>query len=304
MKISSAQRSTIDSKETDPLIRVALLVEYVGSFFHGSQFQPKFTTVQGVLQNTLVRLNLKTSAVSFASRTDTNVHAVGQVAHFDLRASQLQHIPDLCSALNALLPETISVRQVHIDTGLEFNSRREAKAKWYRYSIYNDSTRSAWASRQASTFCRSPLNLPAMDQAARLLVGSFDFTSFKDSRTSERNNFCLVHHAKLTQNGNFITFDIVANRFLYKMVRNITGQLVAIGSTKHSLTPETILDVLAQCDRRQAAETAKPDGLTLMAIHYDQPFNFFETDSAVQTIQTLLKPMESLQNENLFRKAS
>ncbi len=287
-------------------IRVALLVEYCGKDFRGSQFQPAQPTVQHVMQEALSRLNLKTSAVSFAGRTDTGVNAQGQVAHFDVALSALDNIPHLPAALNAVLPDTVAVRDARINTGLHFNSRRDADCKWYRYTIHNAPTRSVWASRAASMHHRLPLDAKRMNQAAKLLIGTHDFQSFKDSDNEMTNNTCHVRYAHIARNDDFITFDIVADRFLYKMVRNLAGQLMTIGHAENPLPSESILDVMHERNRTKAAFTARPEGLALMAIQYKSPFNFFEKDAHVRQLQQILKQteMESLQNENLFRKAS
>jgi tRNA pseudouridine38-40 synthase len=291
-------------------MRVALLVEYCGRPFSGSQFQPNRPTVQSTVQHALRQLNVKASAVTFAGRTDAGVHALGQVAHFDAQRDAFKHIGRLDSALNAVLPETVSVRSVHLDAGFDFHSRRDALCRWYRYTIYNGSARSVWASRRGAAHYHKPLDADLMQQAAQLILGSHDFSSFKDSDTDVTNNVCDILYAQVFRDADFVVFDIVADRFLYKMVRNLTGQLMAIGQTDNPLPPETILDVLAKRDRRQAAATASPEGLTLMAIRYKPPFHFFAQDPTVRQLETLISSritqtrMESPQNEKLFRKAS
>jgi tRNA pseudouridine38-40 synthase len=294
----------VQPEENDGTIRVALLVEYCGTSFHGSQFQPELPTIQGALQDALKRLNLETSAVTFAGRTDTGVHAVGQVAHFDVPEDGLRQVPDLVLALNAVLPATVAVRASRLDVGRPFHSRREAVAKWYRYKIYNSSHRSAWASQMPAAHYHYRLDETLMNQAAQLILGEHEFTSFKDSGSVVTSDICCIQHAKVVRDGDFIILDVAANRFLYKMVRNIVGQLMLIGNANNPHPPEAILKVLAERDRRKAARSASPEGLTLMAVQYKSPFNFFEKDVYVQQFKNILKSMESLQNENLFRKAS
>jgi tRNA pseudouridine38-40 synthase len=291
-------------EENDPTIRVALLVEYCGLDFRGSQFQLGQPTVQDSLQRALKQLNLKTSAVSFASRTDAGVHALGQVAHFDISLDALANVPNLASALNAVLPESIAVRDVQHGVGRLFHSRRDAAAKWYRYKIYNSVNRSVWAQQNGATLYRAALDADLMNQAARLLLGEHEFTSFKDLGSNVVNDFCRLLHANVSRDGEFIILDVAANRFLYKMVRNIVGQLMVIGKASNLQPPETILKVLSERDRRKASQAAPAEGLALMAVHYIAPFNLFEKDVYVQQFKNILKPMESLQNENLFRKAS
>jgi tRNA pseudouridine38-40 synthase len=304
MTDATVQMNRHQPEENDPTIRVALLVEYCGQSFYGSQFQPERPTVQSAMQEAFSRLSLQTSAVSFAGRTDAGVHAKGQVAHVDVALDGLANIPHLPAAMNAVLPDSISIRTAHLDTGREFNSRREAACKWYRYVIYNAPHRSVWASRQGSVHCKKPLDAAVMHLAAQELLGAHHFGSFKDSDTAVTNDICTVYHANVARDGDFVIFDIAADRFLYKMVRNIVGQLIAIGTVDKPLAPDTMRTVLERQDRRQAAATARPEGLSLMAILYKPPFNYFEEDVYVQQLKTILKPMESPHHENLFRKAS
>jgi tRNA pseudouridine38-40 synthase len=292
---------SIEEDDNQSWLRVALLVEYCGTSFQGSQFQPNRLTVQSTFQDALRKLNLETSAVSFAGRTDAGVHANGQVAHVDIAA--VDNVPDLAKALNALLPDSVSVRSVWLQAGRSFNSRRDAWCKWYRYRIYNAANRSVWAQNTASTQYAPALDASRMQEAASLLLGRQNFCSFKSSDTDVVDDFCRVLHASVSQEGDFINFDIVADRFLYKMVRNIAGQLIAIG--KSSVSPASILDVLANRDRRVAAATAPAEGLTLMAVLYPSQFNFFAQDSNVRQLEAMLNPTKmELSYEDLFRKAS
>jgi tRNA pseudouridine38-40 synthase len=305
MTDATVQSQSFQPEETDSTIRIALLVEYCGHNFFGSQFQPNRPTIQSEVEEALKQLGLKTSAVSFAGRTDSGVNALGQVAHFDIAAEALRNIPFLPAALNAKLPDSIAVRASHFNVSPNFHSRREAQYKWYRYRIYNSRTRSALMGPHAAHYPQ-PLDVERMNQAAQLLLGSHDFKSFKDSDTVVTNDICDIKYIKIAKDGDFINFDVAADRFLYKMVRNMVGQLLLIGNVEAPQSPASILEVLAQRDRRSAAATARPEGLCLMAIVYPTPFNYFELDSRVQQLNHLLKlnQMESLQNENLFRKAS
>jgi tRNA pseudouridine38-40 synthase len=295
-----------ESDKAMATIRVALLVEYCGRNFHGSQFQPHRATVQSALQDALRHLNIRASAVSFAGRTDAGVNARGQVAHFDTTPVALANVSRLDAALNAILPESVAVRAVQLSTGSHFNSRRDTECKWYRYTIHNAHNRSVWADRMASTQHHAPLDAARMHQAAQWLLGTHDFRSFKDSATPIVNDICAIRVAQVVRDGDFINFDVAADRFLYKMVRNIAAQLMLIGNMERPLPPESILDVMEARDRRLVAQTARPEGLTMMAIQYKSPFNFFAQDLYVRQLDKMLNPtkMESLPHENLFRKAS
>lgn len=282
------------------------MLEYYGKTFQGSQFQPDQPTVQGALQDALQGLNLPASPVSFSGRTDAGVHARGQVAHVDVSPVALGNVPDLAKALNALLPDSISIRAVYPETGRHFNSRRDALCKWYRYRIYNAPNRSVWAERTASAHYSAKLDASRMHQAAQMLLGLHDFRSFKSSDTDVAEDHCCVRYAQVCREGDFIHFDIVADRFLYKMVRNIAGQLILIGNAQNFQLPASILDVLAVRDRRCAAATAYPEGLTLMSVLYPPSLDFFAQDGYVQQLKAMLNPtkMEPFPHEDLFRKAS
>lgn len=233
------------------------------------------------------------------------VNAHGQVAHFDITKNALRNVRNLPAALNAKLPDSIAIRACHLDAGLHFNSRRDAQYKWYRYRVYNGRNRSALMGIGCAHYPQ-PMNTERMNQAAQLLLGTHNFKSFKDSDSPMTNDICEIRYIQISREHDFINFDIAADRFLYKMVRNIAGQLLFIGNAETSQSPESILDVLAQRNRSKAAFTARPEGLSLMAIVYPSPFNYFESDSRVRQLTQLLKStrMESQQDENLFRKAS
>lgn len=305
MTDATVQANPVQPEESDSSTRIALLVEYCGRNFFGSQFQPTRPTIQSELQEALRKLGLKTSAVTFAGRTDSGVNASGQVAHFDIAPEALRNIQDLPAALNSKLPGAIAIKAAQLGVSPKFHSRREAQYKWYRYRIYNSRTRSALMGPHAAHYPKA-LDANLMNQAAQLLLGSHDFKSFKDSDTPVTDDICNIQYIHVAKDGDFINFDVAANRFLYKMVRNMVGQLLLIGNVEAPQSPTSILEVLAQRDRRSAAATARPEGLCLMAIVYPTPFNYFELDSRVQQLNHLLKlnQMESLQNENLFRKAS
>ena len=198
-----SQLNTFQPEEHDSITRVALLVEYCGKDFHGSQFQPNRPTVQAEIQLALSKLGLTTSAVSFAGRTDAGVNAHGQVAHFDLPEGALKNIPNLAAALNARLPNTVSIRDFHLNAHPNFHSRREAQCKWYRYRIYNSRQRSALMGADCA-HAPQLLNVEAMNQAAQNLLGSHFFTSFKDSSSPETNDLCTIWHIQVQRDGEFI----------------------------------------------------------------------------------------------------
>lgn len=304
--------------------RVAILLEYHGGAFFGSQMQAGGpVTVQSVLLDALNQLGLTPTGMLLAGRTDTGVHAQGQVAHFDVPDNALTNIDDLQTALNALLPPTVAVKDCVIGVDSGFHSLKMATHKWYRYVIYLAPQRSVWMPQNAVWLDsgRYTLDIERMQAAARLIQGCHQFTSFQSQTRAKRleNDVCDIIYAGFHQetakpgqisefSGTLLNFDIVGNRFLYKMVRNLMGQLLQIGQATPGRTPQlqdptAILTVLNQHDRTQAAGVAKANGLSLMAVHYASPQDYFKTDPLVQTLTNFLIT-EPIDYENLFRKAS
>lgn len=296
-------------------MRVALLLEYQGADYFGSQAQnvagKALPTVQTALEHAIARLSLSSSAVILAGRTDAGVHALGQVAHFTISHEQLANIPDLRLALNAVLPATIRVKNCRLDVPEAFHSRASATARWYRYIIFNRRDPSPFAPVN-STWIKTPLDVDKMNAAAGFLLGEHNFQSFKCPDTPVKYDICHVYAAEaFCKEAGYIVFDIIADRFLYKMVRNLMGVLVTIGRMDHSFPPELIQDVLFRQDRYYAGQIgpiAKAEGLTLVAIQYPALYNFFSSDENVDILSQRLKRLnimtESLQDENVFRKAS
>ncbi|MBY0450169.1 MAG: tRNA pseudouridine(38-40) synthase TruA [Cyanobacteria bacterium] len=319
-------------------MRTALLIEYDGSAFHGAQFQSQqgtvLPTVQQALEDGLKQLGLQTGKVHFSGRTDAGVHAHGQVGHVDIYpATQgenpLRHIIDLPTAINAVLPKAASVRgcvslaNTQSDT-LGFHSQRSATHRWYQYRILNSRTRSALLPAHGA-WVSKPLDEVAMNTAAQALIGTHDFTSFKCPDSTVENDDCTVYRAKWSREGDWIIMDIVANRFLYKMVRNLTGFFMSVGHHKPGIGPETLSEVLASKDRQVAARwssNAPACGLSLMAVNYPSDLHPFREDPWVQSLITSLigsqpqlqsepcvsSPLnpqtESIIDENICRKAS
>ncbi len=223
MMDSSSQLSS--SAYEDMMTRHVLLVEYLGTAYCGSQYQEQDgeirPTIQHALEEALKSFNIElASKLSFASRTDAGVHAFGQWAHFDTPKGALKTLPKLAAALNSALPKDISVRDAVCNIALDFHSRREACRKWYRYTLYNGSQRSALAP-DSSVWWKHPLDAVAMNEAAKLLLGTHNFKSVKCPDTLVVDDVCCVEYARVIRDGDYIHFDVVATRFLYKMVRNL-----------------------------------------------------------------------------------
>lgn len=268
------------------LIRYGLLLEYNGKYFAGSQKQPNQRTIQDELERALkilLKFDVKTI---FSGRTDKGVHSKGQIVHFD--SFNNINLDWLTYSLNSILPDDISVVEIK-EFDRMFHSQKSAKFRWYRYSINNSANRSVWLNE--TLLLRKHLDENAINQALAYLVGEHDFNSFKGSNSSNPARVCKMYKADCSRNGNIINIDLVANRFLYNMVRVIIGTIIPVGSGVSP--PESVKEILEQNDRRFAGPTVSPDGLTLMYVGYEDKYN---------TLNLLNK--EAINYENLLCKAS
>jgi len=239
-----------------------MIIEYDGTNYHGSQIQANGHTIQAEMQQCIERLTGEKTSILFAGRTDTGVHALGQVVAFDTEATIP---PDRWQyALNSFLPDDIKVLH-STEVAASFHPRFDAVSKSYRYKIYRKNRgQTLW--RNYAFLCTDKLNLEAMREAARCLEGSHDFRSFCASGSSVKNFERKVLSCRLEEAEPFLYLDITANGFLYNMVRIIMGTLLEVG--RGNLAPGDIDRILAARDRSLAGPTAPPQGLYLMAVHY------------------------------------
>lgn len=248
-------------------MRIALGVEYDGSHFYGWQKQKHQTeTVQEHLERALSRVADHPVAVVCAGRTDTGVHGVGQVVHFD--TSSERNEKGWVFGCNTNLPDSISVRWA-TPVSEEFHARFSARARAYRYVIYNHPVRPALGIRHLTWNFR-PLDLAKMQQGARYLLGEHDFSSFQAQGCQAKSPVRTIQHLELYQRGDLMVLDIQANAFLQHMVRNIAGVLMAVGSGKEPVS--WVEDVLAHRNRTLGGVTAPPYGLYFMRVDYPQQF--------------------------------
>lgn len=248
---------------------VSLVLEYDGTDFHGFQLQVGQRTVQGELEAALRRITGEPIRVAGAGRTDAGVHASGQVASFRM-GSDLP-VEQLVRALNGVLPPDVVVRSGR-EVPPEFHARFSARSRAYRYSIWNARTPTALC-RRYTYHWRGPLDVVAMDLAARTLVGTHDFASFAGATgepQGERRGTTIrtVFRAECRRVGELVCFEISANAFLAHMVRNMVGTLLWVGSGRIDLAG--FAAVLAARDRRVAGPTAPARGLCLIGVEYEQ----------------------------------
>jgi tRNA pseudouridine38-40 synthase len=239
-----------------------LTIEYDGTSYYGWQKQPHRPTLQETIEKVLARLTQETIKIVGSGRTDAGVHAMGQVAHFQVSRALSPEI--LLHGLNGLLPDDISIRSVE-EVDASFHARFGVTQKTYCYFIHNSLTRSAWK-RQSAWQIRLPLNLRKMREAAKALLGTHDFTSLCAKDNDAENHNVTLSAISIAKKGDEIRMTLTASRFLRYMVRNIVGLLVEVGQGKRS--PNEIGPILEGCDRRLAGKTAPPHGLFLMEVKY------------------------------------
>ena len=247
------------------LQRYRAIVSYDGSRFAGWQIQPDVETLQGELQRALYDLTRERRIVHASGRTDTGVHARGQVIHFDLE--RRMPLRNLHLGLLAKLPEEIRVRKV-ARAAPDFHARRSAVGKQYRYFIWNDPVACPWL-RHVRTHVRPRLDVAAMNRAAAQLVGRHDFQSFSanPSRVVE-STVRDLRRLSVTRKGPEITIVAEADGFLYKMVRSLSGFLLRVGAGE--LDPDVATLILASAERTARVPTAPPQGLFLWKVFYPE----------------------------------
>lgn len=245
-------------------MRVKLVVAYDGTEYCGWQVQPNAVTVEGVLTEHLRNLLKEPVELIGASRTDSGVHAMGNVAVFDTQT----RIPaeKLSYALNARLPEDIVI-QSSKEVDADFHPRYCNCTKTYEYKIQNASFCNPML-RKYSLFYHYPLDIDKMREASKFIMGTHDFTSFCSAGAQVKEKVRTIYSLDVTKNEDLITLRITGNGFLYNMVRIITGTLIKVGEGK--IQPQDMPQIIEGMDRQLAGPTAPPQGLTLVSIKYDE----------------------------------
>jgi len=248
-------------------MRIALGVEYDGGGFSGWQLQRHAVrTVQGELEAALSKVAAHPVRVVCAGRTDTGVHATGQVAHFDTTAERGDRNWVLGS--NANLPADIAVSWVRrVDES--FHARFGAVSRRYCYRILNRPTRSSLLAGRV-TWIHKPLDAARMHEAGQVLVGEHDFSSYRAIGCQAKSPVKTVHSLAVRRRGEQLLLSVHANAFLHHMIRNIAGVLIAIGRGDRPV--DWAEWVLSQRDRRLGGVTAPPDGLYFEKVSYPEAF--------------------------------
>ena len=248
-------------------MRYAALIEYDGSEFNGWQRQPHAPSVQEAVERAISTVANHEIGTQCAGRTDTGVHATGQVIHFETNAQR-----DLRSwllGINSNLPATVAVKKI-IPVDDQFHARFSAITRSYRYIINNDEMRSALLANRA-TWEFAPLREDQMRVAASFLLGRHDFSSYRALACQAKNPIREISEFLVTRTDKLITIDVTANGFLHHMVRNLVGVLISIGKNEHP--PEWAREVLLRKDRSCAGVTAPAQGLYLLSVQYDPKYS-------------------------------
>jgi tRNA pseudouridine38-40 synthase len=240
--------------------RLALLIEYHGAGYFGSQRQKAEPTIQSELEAALLRLTSQPVRVSFAGRTDAGVHALGQVASFTTTTRHRTGV--FVRGLNALLPGSIAVRAAR-EVDSSFDPRRDALSRTYRYAIHNGTERSPILADRSWHIPR-PLDLQAMREAAGALVGEHDFAAF--SRREPTSTVRSMASCHLAPCGRLVTIEVKANAFLRHQVRRTAGALAQVALGKLSI--EAFRGLLAQAEPATAGPVAPAQGLTMISVAY------------------------------------
>ena len=247
--------------------RIAAGIEYDGSQFCGWQMQAHGTrTVQHELQKAVSIVADHDVMVTCAGRTDTGVHATGQVIHFDTTAKRA--LKAWVMGVNAHLPDDVSVVWAQ-PVGEDFSARFSATLRGYRYVLFNRKARSALLARRVS-WIHDGLDVAAMHEAAQALLGENDFSSFRSAACQAQHAMRFMKSICVHQQADCIYFDIHANAFLHHMVRNIVGSLLVVGRGEQP--PTWMAELLAMQDRTRAGITAPAEGLYLVSVAYPDKY--------------------------------
>ena len=248
-------------------MKIALAVEYDGSAYFGWQRQTEGATVQGCVEQALSKVANEPVSVFCAGRTDTGVHGVGQVIHFETTAERSMRSWVL--GANANLPKDIAVQWAQ-PVSDDFHARFSARSRRYRYVICNRWVRPA-VHRNRVTWNHNPLDAARMHAAGQALIGEHDFSTYRALGCQAKSPVRQIYELAVSRSGEFIYIDIHANGFLHHMVRNIAGVLMAIGEGARPMVWAG--DLLDLRDRTLGGVTAPSHGLYFVTAYYDPAFD-------------------------------
>jgi len=253
------------------VIRYALLVQYDGTSFNGWQLQDKGRTIQEEFEKAVKILTKEDVRVTASGRTDSGVHALGQVIHFDL--SDEISLTKLCISLNGILPNEISVKNAYRVCN-NFHSRYSAINREYLYLIYRYPLRSPFM-RYKAMWINHPLETDYLRKCTSRLIGEKDFASFCKKISAGNGTVRKIESIEIFEQDNIIRIYFRANAFLHNMIRIIVGTTVQMYREKRD--PLYIEQILESRDRSASGFTAPPYGLYLNSVNYDPPLNIYDS---------------------------
>ncbi len=246
--------------------RIAGCVEYCGVNYSGWQRQKNANSIQHEVEHALTKVADESVTVIAAGRTDTGVHAIGQVIHFDTHSERSQI--EWLRGVNTYLPDDISLVWTH-NVDNDFHARFGAKKRRYRYVIFNRAVSPSFLYGRV-TWNWSKLDLFLMQRAAKDLIGKHDFSAYRAAGCQSKHPVKEIYQLDMDQSGPWIWLDVVADGFLHHMVRNIVGVLLRIGERLESV--HWAQQVLESRDRKTGGMTAPPDGLYFASVEYDSSY--------------------------------
>lgn len=241
---------------------IKVTIEYDGTNYHGWQIQPNAITVQAALQDALAKITKTQTLIIGAGRTDTGVHAAGQVANFHTRSQ----MPPLAfqKALNATLPRDIVIINVE-EVSPDFHARFTAVSRTYRYTILNRAYPSALL-RNSAYFFPKPVDVQRASTVCQSLVGVRDFSSFQRSGSGRINPICEIYQCRCWQEADLVYFEIEADAFLRGMVRAIVGTVLKLHEKEDGI--DQLKEILDARERSTAGASVPPHGLSLLCVKY------------------------------------
>ncbi len=255
-------------KNNETLMKIALVIEYKGTNYYGWQKQKSASpTVEEILEKAIEFVANHKIKIFCAGRTDSRVHSTYQVIHFETNSKRENH--GWLFGINSRLPSDIRVSFIQI-VDKDFHARFSALYRRYNYIIDTNDIPNAITSDLAS-FYPYEFNVSKMNEAAQLLLGKQDFTSFRATRCQASSPNRDIQKIKVFQNRNFIIIDIQANAFLYHMVRNIAGALMVIGRELETIN--WFEQLINKKDRTKAPAMADAKGLYLVEVGYDKAYS-------------------------------
>ena len=242
---------------------IKLTIQYDGSRYKGFQrLKDNDNTIQGKIEDVLTRMTEEKIEIIGSGRTDMGVHAYKQVANFKTNSNL--SVEKMNDYLYKYLPEDIVIKDI-CEVDDRFHARYNAKGKVYLYKINNTKHHDVFL-RKYTTHIEKSLDIEAMKEASKYLIGEHDFTSFASSKSKKKSNVREIYSITINKNKEVIDIFVEGNGFLYNMVRIIVGALIDVGL--HRKSPEDIKEMLERKDRSQASDTAPAKGLYLYSVRY------------------------------------